>query len=1051
MFWFNRVFPKVSNILSNLSSVFAESNSQSTTQFAHNLVGNDADDLSIIHDSILETFDINSGSSDDDDDDISDAQINEDVSKLREVLDSLFESYQGTVRPHVPPILKKTLKRLSKATKPWIKVEVFAGLAYLWVRKQMSSQAVNLLLLSLHQLSYDPNCVSILRSGPANIWEFLICVLKSKSKQRLFKSTVAAGEYDKSIAGGGDKITDASKLKGGQHDVVFGDPIAFWQDKAQSFTLQLYIQLLRTQRGSRHDFFYPIYPHLQTSDFNKQVCCQFPFFRSIGQVVRDGNKLKREFPLYIVPGLIISCTDDDAFVRKSTTQSPNLSSNVNDDDITIETNTNQLNNNNADDDILAIIIAHPSTKFLFVTQVLHNYVRYAHANKPNEDDVCFDLNKENMTEDDWKLVESNPATLFASPRVQGVSLIVCPHTTQSNPNTVYLTHQLPVHNQLFTTEWDIVEIGKNQTIQTYHSQIGDLFANHAIITPNYEHELYNAHWLYFTEYNDDIVDNDNNNRSNDNIDSSNVSATIPIDHKMPEISYIREIFAWVSKPELYNVPKNVLYYTFAQFIDALQIRHASTQCPSLQMVQIRDLNADPTDIHSVAFTWYKRGTAHVLPPITRALQGAQVVGRQTQIINLDSKQCEPGVIFAGFGPIVTDRPARSDVSKVANTRGINSTPKILGYFPDYYPLDFWRLDKSYTSFMRADLIKTQGLINAVVAFIRRFKNDSRMTVTLIENILRGVGLQYDIHLSESNMPTLALNELMNFEPSHGFHGGQAADASRGMIDHQIGVDPDHVREHIFEMIWDSLQTFCKSSYEDNVNFQSIRTSKTGWKFIYNYIGCLRLDILFPCITGVNDAPYRELIRAFEMLLLAITRPFGVFSCNKQRMICIEMYLSALKIFRESKIGTPQERWSNQKVSGKKKKQSPKQKKQKQQKQTFKEPSSSKLGVFIRKYLKNNPGTKLSGDISVHANLQQWIQLYYEDLQKQKEDADAQYFAKYGRTKQLRSSQDLPHAQSIIAKPNFVYALEFFFIDWYEYGIPSLLNSMIFESSLRLIC
>ena len=332
LYWLTSVpqfFPQISNVSDYLQQTLSSYNQRSQTDVAQELVGTDANDIETIQQLVLNETNIEN-------DFVTDTVFDAEISALQKVVNALFESYKDTVSVHVPVVIQKSLHKIKHAAIPWIRVEFFASLAYLWVRKYITTQALNLLLQSLHQLSYHPRCIDILRSGPRNAFDLLVYILNSTKNSRVYTSKVPEGEYDSvkktQAAIAKSQSKDAFKIGAIEHNVVFTDPMGPWEIRGQSLNYQLYLRLLSTQQTYREEFYGEIYAKLQPSDFNKQPCSQIPFFRQIGQVCRQKNKKDPRFPLFIVPGIIVRCELDTP--------------------VNIDTNTNGNTNDN-DDDIMS--------------------------------------------------------------------------------------------------------------------------------------------------------------------------------------------------------------------------------------------------------------------------------------------------------------------------------------------------------------------------------------------------------------------------------------------------------------------------------------------------------------------------------------------------------------------------------------------------------------------------------------------------------------------------------------------------------------------------
>ena len=313
-----------------------------------------------------------------------------------------------------------------------------------------------------------------------------------------------------------------------------------------------------------------------------------------------------------------------------------------------------------------------------------------------------------------------------------------------DPKSGMLFSQLTDDGQVDNSvEWDVVHLSQKYILQVYHSQIGNHFTNNAIICPGHYNDIKPLRWQYFRDKN-------GNNRQLLDI--------------FPELINIGEVFAWVSDPvQRSQVPDNVIYITLAEFIDALQVHHSSAKMPSLTMVQQRDMNIDSSLIETVAVTWHHRGLSQVLRPLNRMLMGGQMIGRVTQHMNVETKCLEPAVMFTGIGPIIADRPGRSEVSFVLHSGAINNSPKFLGFHEQNYALKHW---KNPDGMMTAECFKTQAMIDFFIAYIMRNINDKKMTNKIILQLTKALGIQLDALYRPSRMPTLALAELMICEPSH---------------------------------------------------------------------------------------------------------------------------------------------------------------------------------------------------------------------------------------------------------------------------------------------
>lgn len=266
-------------------------------------------------------------------------------------------------------------------------------------------------------------------------------------------------------------------------------------------------------------------------------------------------------------------------------------------------------------------------------------------------------------------------------------------------------------------------------------------------------------------------------------------------------------------------------------------------------------------------------------------------------------------------------------------------------------------------------------------------------------------------------------------------GGVLADITRFMVDVIIGKDTGDIRASIVSAMWDDMQNFCKNSYEDNVHFDSIRTSKVGWKFIYNYIGALRLIACLPCFSCKEDVHFQRLIQAFENLLIAISRPFGPFWSNDQRVLCSTLYKQVLRTFHDSKIDKPIRNWSSD---------------------TSKKASKSKPKFNYEKFIQfcttqyNKFPSKMSKlDVTNEKNLQ-WWQNKYSQYQQQQQELKRKKFIETKHRAPRVEKKNLPNAQSAIDTPNMAYGHQFFEVDLYEIGGGHLCNSMILESSLRFV-
>ena len=1039
-YWLHRLphlFPSVSDIKRHVHSAFDALTEHSNDDIVEQLLAANGNDETHIQNCIL---DINEQAAAERDAETalpqtSQANSNEaQIKSIKKVLDTLFQDYAGTVELHVPDIVKQARKRIDDAKLPWINIEIYASLTYLFVRKQISGHALNLLLSSLHKLASNPDCCAILDSGPQNITDLLVYILQSTQETKYYKSTVPAGEYD-SIQPTRKASKSVSKLGAQEHEVIFADPLGPWKTKLQSLRHQQYIQLLKQQRFERDKFFGEIFPKLQTSDFTKQVCSQIPFCRSSGLLCREYNKQNPSFPLYIIPGCIVKCTPDDK------PKVINANNQDDEDDVNIITAEKKIDDNaaNDEDDVssqdqdttdsdidydITQEYSHLHTKvdqtskYLFVTNIRHHYMNIAH--KEEQIDHVINLNAKSLTDEEWELLDSNPATTWPNPKLEGIRL----ETDPKYDNDSYLIHRLNRNNNAkMNTLWDVAQLSKDHTIEVFNAKIGHHFTNYAIIAPGYESLIHNVTWTC-------CINNDNQR--------------FDVLQIIPHISNIGEIFPWVSKPEIYQVPNNIHHYFVSPFVDALQVRHASAHTPSLNLIQTRDLNEDPSSIHTAAITWHYRGLNRVLRPITRMLLHNQIYGCVTRKMNIQTKKLEPAVIFTSLGSIVTDRVGLSEVTMVAHPQGINNIPKILGDHKDNYPFNNWR---NPNCVLKADCYKNQLFINALINFINRFttpKKHKKFKLRWKAELCRAAGITEESLLQQSRMPGIAVIDSTISEFSHCLLGGVVPDVSRFMTDVIIDDDPDDVRHDIISIMWDHMQNFCKNSYEDSVTFDSIRTSKVGWKFIYNYIGALRLLACLPCFSFRQDREMQNLIVGLEKLLTAISRPFGPFWNNEERVQCATLYEEFLRTFYESQIRKPVRNWSKsyKKITKKKADDDIKLPVDYQGFERFK--------IDNVKTWPNALPYDINNEKSVVFWSNKWREQQLKDLQAQRQRKHFE-FEKTRHREKSDTKAELPHARSAISAPNCAYGMQFYHIDLYEMGGGHLLNSMIMESSLRYIC
>lgn len=598
----------------------------------------------------------------------------------------------------------------------------------------------------------------------------------------------------------------------------------------------------------------------------------------------------------------------------------------------------------------------------------------------------------------------NSPTYWPNPKLLGIELF----KDNNHKGGLFFFSALTSKGNVSLTRWDVPSLSQNNILQVFHTRLSDLFVNQAVIAPGHEHLIQTATWTCFKDKN------------------GHIKQLLDV---MPELVNIGEVFSWVSKPENERPPKNVMYHIISQFIDALQVRHASAHTPSLNLIQIRDLETDPNAIHTAGITWHSRGLNRVTRPITRILMSGQTIGRITHKMNIHTKQLEPAIILTGFGPIVTDRPALGEVAQMTSATGINSVPKLLGHHTNHYILKHW---KNPNAIMKADCFKTQGFIDAVVSFIHRFENNKKpkFTQQLKQGLLRGIGVSMEAVLQQSRMPGIAVAELTICEPSHCLLGGVLADITRFMMDLIIDKDESNIRAQIVSKMWDEMQQFCKNSYEDNVRFDSIRTSKVGWKFIYNYIGALRLDACLQCFTCAENEQLQLLIIAFEKLLIMIALIFGPFWNSDVRYLCCQLYKDMLRAFHNSTIDKPVRNWSEDSSSSKTKTRTP----------------QFNVEEF-HKYCQTHSNDK---DPFTVDNLPQWRKRFNQAKKQEYAEKQRQKVEKQHRDRKI-VKQDLPHARSAIDTPNIEYAHQFLEVDLYEMGSGHLCNSMILESSLGCVC
>ena len=246
-YWLQKIpqlFPRVNDISNHLTNALSSYNTLSDQEFVRDLIGDNVVNTNTVKESLLHNSTI--------DVDIEvEKRFNDQVSSIQRVIDAIFVEFKDSAEEYSPSnIAKSCFIRIQQAFTEWIKVEFYASLAYLWVRKKISTQAVNLLLESLYQLSFHPNCIKILQSGPRNVGDFLVYLSKSTKSIRLYSSTVQAGEYDTTK----HKDSKHDKLGAQEHDVVFSDPLGGYEGRIQSLQHQQYCQLLTEVRQSRDNF-----------------------------------------------------------------------------------------------------------------------------------------------------------------------------------------------------------------------------------------------------------------------------------------------------------------------------------------------------------------------------------------------------------------------------------------------------------------------------------------------------------------------------------------------------------------------------------------------------------------------------------------------------------------------------------------------------------------------------------------------------------------------------------------------------------------------------
>ena len=228
------------------------------------------------------------------------------------------------------------------------------------------------------------------------------------------------------------------------------------------------------------------------------------------------------------------------------------------------------------------------------------------------------------------------------------------------------------------------------------------------------------------------------------------------------------------------------------------------------------------------------------------------------------------------------------------------------------------------------------------------------------------------------------------------------------------------------------------------------------------IQCLRKD--------VDVGKDQRLYNAYDKLLISITRPFGPFISNDQRVLCFRLYKEALQVFHEvlnvANINSQTTTANTEQTPANSNPQttttssnptSPTRTKTKSRKSTKNTPKYLTLNktqltnacknnvfdmpVFIEfctLYKQDHPQSP-SLDVLDEGNYKWWTNIFLQTLQTRLDALNQEFFDQYHRS---------PKTKSKLA-PNFAYAFEFFDCDWYEYTIPAKLNSMILESSLSV--
>jgi hypothetical protein len=500
-----------------------------------------------------------------------------------------------------------------------------------------------------------------------------------------------------------------------------------------------------------------------------------------------------------------------------------------------------------------------NTKYFFVTMCHHHYANLSKCNLDTnviENDYVINTNSK-LQDEDWKHLKQCGVNVFPNPKAYGFELHM--------DNNGLLFHRLNTNGDMIFDEWDIVQLSKENILQVHHTIISKHFTNKALIYDGYENE--------FTTLTFDYICDCNCNNKFDIID------------KFGDIIHMRDPLYFLFDPE-YIKPQGIFALVCNIFIDGIKTQHPSAMVPSVELAQSRIINHDPTEYKNCGITFHARGLRHILTPHARAFFKMSTQGRAVRYWDETTQTYQIGHAWGIAAAFTADRMALSSFSFAVSPSGVNPNPKRVMYCQDKFPYNFW---KHPASNMSADLFKTHGFVLGIVKLIHDNESNRRMTKSLKEKLLTGVGISENGFRQCETMPHIALTELTVTEISHISAGGMLKSITKFLLSMVKRYDPCNIRRQILTLIYDNMFDFTRSSHTDYVKLVALETGKTGWKFIQNYHAAFILTMCLPCLISQYDPNFVNLYNGFEKFMIMLGNMFCSTFGNELRIQCERLY------------------------------------------------------------------------------------------------------------------------------------------------------------------